>query len=103
VCLFPSRRSDSEHDSWQTIWRRFQKLADDAGLPACLEGEQPLPQLCRRFCYDRHSEPLEEVIAGLEDVAAEQASSDPKSSSGTTENVPGNCGASQCERNFLMR
>jgi site-specific recombinase XerD len=76
--LFPSDRSDAEHVARQTIWRRFSSLAADAGLPEEIDGERPSPQLARRFWYDRYSETLEGVIAGLEDVAAEQGSSDPE-------------------------
>jgi hypothetical protein len=76
--LFPSGREDSEHVSRQTVWRRLQELATDANLPAEIDGERPSPQLCRRFWYDRYSETLEEVIAGLDDIAAEQGRSDPE-------------------------
>jgi len=76
--LFPSERSDADHVSRQTIWRQFRDLADAAGLPEEIGGERPSPQLCRRFWYDRYSETLEDVVAGLEDVAAEQGSSDPE-------------------------
>ena len=76
--LFPSGREDSDHVSRQTVWRRFQDLATDAGLPEEIDGERPSPQLCRRFWYDRYSETLEEVIAGLDEIAAEQGSSDPE-------------------------
>jgi len=76
--LFTSTREDSEHVSRQTVWRRFQALADDAGLPERIDGERPSPQLCRRFWYDRYSETLEEVIVGLDEIAAEQGSSDPE-------------------------
>ncbi|WP_323677337.1 tyrosine-type recombinase/integrase [Halorubellus sp. PRR65] len=76
--LFPSTRDDAAHISRQTVWRRFRDLADTAGLPDEIDGERPSPQLCRRFWYDRYSETLQDVIAGLEDIAAEQGSSDPE-------------------------
>jgi site-specific recombinase XerD len=76
--LFPSQQEDAEHISRQTVWRRFRDLADTADLPDEIDGERPSPQLCRRFWYDRYSETLQDVIAGLEDIAAEQGSSDPE-------------------------
>ncbi|MFC6954970.1 tyrosine-type recombinase/integrase [Halorubellus litoreus] len=76
--LFPSTQADADHISRQTVWRRFRELADAAGLPERIDGERPSPQLCRRFWYDKYSETLEEVISGLEDIAAEQGSSDPE-------------------------
>lgn len=76
--LFPSTQESAEHVSRQTVWRRFQALAERAGLPDRIDGERPSPQLCRRFWYDRYSETLQDVIAGLEDIAAEQGSSDPE-------------------------
>jgi hypothetical protein len=39
---------------------------------------RPSPQLCRRLWHDRYSGIVEDVIAGLEDIAAEQGSSDPE-------------------------
>ncbi|WP_227134684.1 tyrosine-type recombinase/integrase [Halorubellus salinus] len=76
--LFPSKQESAEHVSRQTVWRRFHDLTDRAGLPERIDGERPSPQLCRRFWYDRYSETLQDIITGLEDIAAEQGSSDPQ-------------------------
>lgn len=76
--LWPSTQSDTDHISRQTVWRRFRDLAQEADLPDEIDGERPSPQLCRRFWYDRYSETLQEVIGGLEEIAAEQGSSDPE-------------------------
>jgi len=75
--LFPSPQSDAGHVTRQTVWRQFRALADRADLPDEIDGERPSPQLCRRFWYDRYSETLEAVVAGLEGVAADQGSADP--------------------------
>lgn len=75
--LFPSRQSASGHVSRKQIWYWFRTLAERAGLPTEIDGDRPSPQLCRRFWYDTYTSVLEGVLAGIEDVAAEQGSADP--------------------------
>jgi len=61
-----------------TIRNWFQNLALEAGLPERIEGERPSPQLCRRFWYDTYTAVLEGVLEGVDEIAAEQGSSDPR-------------------------
>lgn len=75
--LFPSSQSDSGHISRTTVWSRFGRLADRADLPESIEGEQPSPQLCRRFWYNAYSSVLGPVLDMVGEVAGEQGSSDP--------------------------
>ncbi|USZ69827.1 site-specific integrase (plasmid) [Halorussus salilacus] len=76
--LFPSRQGDDPHVTRERIWAWFRDLAERAGLPEEIDGERPSPQLCRRFWYDTYTSVLEAVLEGVEDIAAEQGSSDPR-------------------------
>ncbi|NHN61353.1 MULTISPECIES: hypothetical protein [Halorussus] len=76
--LFPSEQGADPHATRETIWSRFGDLADRAGLPEEIDGERPSPQLCRRYWYDTYTSALEAVLEGLEDIAAEQGSDDPR-------------------------
>lgn len=76
--LFPSSHVGSEHITRDTVRNRFQRLASKADLPDIIQGERPSPQLCRRFWYDTYSSALEGVLEGIEEIASEQGSSDPK-------------------------
>ena len=76
--IFPSSRGESPHVTRDTIRNWFQKLASEAELPDRIEGERPSPQLCRRFWYDTYTAVLEGVLEGVEEIAAEQGSSDPQ-------------------------
>ncbi|WP_435362175.1 tyrosine-type recombinase/integrase [Haloarchaeobius sp. DFWS5] len=74
--LFPSPRADRDHVGRWTVWNWFTDLADRADIEQ-VAGESPVPQMGRRFWYDAYSSALEQVAAGIEDVAAEQGSSSP--------------------------
>ncbi|MFC5973976.1 tyrosine-type recombinase/integrase [Halomarina salina] len=76
--LFPSPQGHSPHITRDTVRNRFQRLAVRAGLPDRIEGERPSPQLCRRFWYETYTAVLEGVLDGVEEIAAEQGSSDPE-------------------------
>ncbi|WP_435181840.1 tyrosine-type recombinase/integrase [Halorussus sp. AFM4] len=76
--LFPSEQGADPHATRETIWSRFRGLAERAGLPEEIDGERPSPQLCRRYWYDTYTSALEAVLEGLEDIAAEQGSDDPR-------------------------
>ncbi|MDS0301160.1 hypothetical protein NDI76_20695 [Halogeometricum sp. S1BR25-6] len=72
--LFPSLQGETPYVTRDTIRNWFQKLASKAGLPERIEGEWPSPQLCRRFWYDTYTA----VLEGVDEIAAEQGSSDPQ-------------------------
>ncbi|MFC4451525.1 tyrosine-type recombinase/integrase [Halorussus aquaticus] len=76
--LFPSERGATAHVTRETVWSWFRQLAERADLPEEIDGERPSPQLCRRFWYDTYTSVLESVMEGLEDIAAEQGSDDPR-------------------------
>ncbi len=76
--LFPSPQGESPHVTRDTIRNWFQNLALNAGLPNRVEGERPSPQLCRRFWYDTYTAVLEGVLEGIDEIAAEQGSNDPR-------------------------
>jgi len=72
--LFPSRRSKSGHVTATTIRQWFDDLCIDAGLPAKIRGSKPVPQMGRRFWYDRYTSTLEDLLEHVGEVAAEQGS-----------------------------
>jgi site-specific recombinase XerD len=76
--LFPSSQGETPYVTRDTIRNWFQNLVLEAGLPERIEGERPSPQLCRRFWYDTYSAVLEGVLEGVDEIAAEQGSSDPR-------------------------
>ncbi|RDZ50170.1 integrase, partial [Haloferax sp. Atlit-4N] len=71
--LFPSRSSSTGHVSVSTIRRRFNQLADTAGV--VVDGDTPTPKMGRRFWYSAYQEAVGEVLEGLEGVAEDQGSS----------------------------
>ncbi|MFP9061684.1 tyrosine-type recombinase/integrase [Natrialbaceae archaeon A-chndr2] len=76
--LFPSSQGETPHVTRDTIRNWFQNLALNAGLPDQVEGQRPSPQLCRRFWYDTYTAVLEGVLEGIDEIAAEQGSNDPR-------------------------
>jgi integrase len=73
--LFPSSRSGSGHRTGGTIRNWFGELADRAGLPAEIDGRRPVPQMARRFWYDRYSSTVEALVDHqIQAVAEEQGS-----------------------------
>ncbi|MFC7237026.1 tyrosine-type recombinase/integrase [Saliphagus sp. GCM10025317] len=76
--LFPSSQGKTPHVTRDTIRNWFQTLASKAGLPDRIEEERPSPQLCRRFWYDTYTTVLKGVLEGVDEIASEQGSSDPR-------------------------
>ncbi len=74
--LFPSSGSSSGHITRQTVLNRFDRLADAAGLPETIDGVKPVPKMARRYWYDAYSTVLDNVLEGVDEIAAEQGSSD---------------------------
>jgi hypothetical protein len=72
--LFPSDRATSGHRTRQTVLTRFDKLAEQAGLPSKIDGEKPVPQMGRRFWYDAYSATREALLAEMGEIAEEQGS-----------------------------
>jgi integrase len=73
--LFPSPRSASGHRTGGTIRNWFDELAERASLPAEIDGRRPVPQMARRFWYDRYSSTVEELVEHqIQEVAEEQGS-----------------------------
>jgi len=72
--LFPSTRSQSGHVSSTTIRQWFDDLCVEARIPAEIKGSKPVPQMGRRFWYDRYTSTLEDLLEHAGEVAAEQGS-----------------------------
>jgi site-specific recombinase XerD len=73
--LFPSPHASRSHISRWTVWKRFDRLADRAGLPEEIDGVSPAPKMGRRFWYDVYASSLDVVLGSLDEIAAEQGSS----------------------------
>jgi len=74
--LFPSSGSSTGHITRDTVLNRFDRLAEQAGLPRTIDGEKPVPQMARRFWYDTYSTVLDNVLEGMDEIAEEQGSED---------------------------
>ncbi|MBX0288319.1 site-specific integrase [Halomicroarcula sp. F28] len=73
--LFPSPRSSSGHRTGGTIRNWFDDLAERAALPETIDGHRPVPQMARRFWYDRYSSTVEELVEHqIQEIAEEQGS-----------------------------
>lgn len=73
--LFPSQRSASGHRTGGTIRNWFDELATRAAIPDDIGGRKPVPQMARRFWYDRYSSTVEELVEHqIQEVAQEQGS-----------------------------
>ena len=73
--LFPSPRSRSGHRTGGTVRNWFDDLAGRAGIPDAIDGRKPVPQMARRFWYDRYSSTVEELVEHqIQEVAEEQGS-----------------------------
>lgn len=72
--LFPSPHASGGPISRWTVWNRFSRLADRAGLPDEIDGGAPAPKLGRRFWYDAYASSLDVVLDSLDEIAAEQGS-----------------------------
>lgn len=72
--LFPSARSETGHRTRGTIGNWFEELVERAGI-SDIDGEKPVPQMARRFWYDRYSDTVEALVEHqIAEIAAEQGS-----------------------------
>ncbi|ERJ07391.1 Phage integrase protein [Halorhabdus tiamatea SARL4B] len=72
--LFPSERSESGHRTRGTILSWFHQLAVRADLPR-IDGQRPVPQMGRRFWFDRYSDTIEQLVEHqISEIAEEQGS-----------------------------
>jgi len=73
--LFPAQRAASGHRTGGTVRNWFDALAERAALPAEIGGSRPVPQMARRFWYDRYSSTVEALVEHqIQAVAEEQGS-----------------------------
>jgi len=73
--LFPSPRSKSGHRTGGTVRNWFDDLASRAEIPGEIGGRKPVPQMARRFWYDRYSSTVQELVEHqIQAVAEEQGS-----------------------------
>jgi len=72
--LFPSERSKTSHVYGSTIANWFHDLADRAGVPEEIDGVERKPHMGRRFWYDAYSQTTKELLAHVQEIAAEQGS-----------------------------
>lgn len=76
--VFPSPQGETLHVTRDTIWNGFQTFAAEAELSDVSMASVPSPQLSRRFWYDTYTAILKGVLEGVDEIAAEQGSSDPQ-------------------------
>jgi hypothetical protein len=69
--LFPSERSKTGHVDGTTIAGWFHVLVDKAGVPEEIDGVALKPHMGRRFWYDAYSRTIEDLLAYVDDIAAE--------------------------------
>ncbi|WP_136689176.1 site-specific integrase [Halorhabdus amylolytica] len=73
--LFPSDRSETGHRRRGTILRWFEDLAGQAELPETIDGHKPVPQMGRRFWYDRYTSTIEDLVEEhIDEIASDQGS-----------------------------
>lgn len=67
--VFPSNRAESGHVHPNTIRNRFADVVDRADVD-----DAAVPQMARRFWYDRYTATMEDLLEHVQDVADEQGS-----------------------------
>lgn len=72
--LFPSTSSATGHRDESTIRRWFHDLADEAGVPTVIDGDDRKPHMGRRFWYDAYNATLMDILEHAEEIAKEQGS-----------------------------
>lgn len=76
--LFPSGRSKSGHRTRGTILNWFDDLVVRADV-STIGGHKPVPQMARRFWYDRYSDTVELLVDHqVSEIAEEQGSASPE-------------------------
>lgn len=74
--LFPSGQSETGHISPTTVWRRFRRLGEQAGVT--VDGELPEPHQGRRFWFREYQRAMHDVYELAEEIGGEQGSDDPR-------------------------
>jgi integrase len=73
--LFPSARSSTGHRSKSTMGNWFDDLVEKADVPRQIGGQNTVPQMGRRFWYDRYSDTVEMLVEHqVSEIADEQGS-----------------------------
>lgn len=71
--LFPSNRSQTGHVTSTTIRNWFEKIVKAAEVD-----EDTVPQMARRFWYDRYTATLNDLLEHVQEIADEQGSASPQ-------------------------
>jgi len=74
--LFPSSTAASGHVHGSTVYRRFKRLAEKAGVR--VDGDLPHPHQGRRFWYDAYRDAVADLIDLAQEIADDQGASDPR-------------------------
>ncbi|WP_435361809.1 tyrosine-type recombinase/integrase [Haloarchaeobius sp. DFWS5] len=72
--LLPSGAAASGHVTGQTVQNRFQRICERSDVR--VRGETPVSKMGRRFWYSTYSAVVEDLVTGIEGVAADQGSAD---------------------------
>lgn len=71
--LFPSTRSTTGHVTSNTIRNQFTRLVERADVD-----EEAVPQMARRYWYDRYASTLDDLLEHVQEIADEQGSASPQ-------------------------
>lgn len=72
--LFPSPEAEKDHIIRQTVQNRFDRIRARIGLEE-VEGEKPVPKMCRRFWYSSYLDAMRKMNEDLQEFIPDQGSS----------------------------